>query len=208
MSLFASMRTAFTLMTAVPLGGGDELQSSPDVAAFFPWVGWLIGGVAMFAAEAARAASAVWGSDSILSTGGYLLGTLIVAFAALATRFLHWDGLADTADAFWSGEGSERKFEIMSDSATGAFGATAVTLVAIAQVAAYGAILSSPARLGFVVFAAPVIARCAASFAAWLGHPLRTRRTRCAGHGQAERAGARHLAHRRTGPDTDRLAGA
>lgn len=173
MSLFASIRTSFTLMTAVPLGGGDDLQTSPDVAAFFPWVGWLIGGVAIFGAEAVRAASAVWGSDSVLSTGGYLLGALIVALTALATRFLHWDGLADTADAFWNGGDAARKGEIMSDSATGAFGATAVALIAITQVTAYGAIFSSPARLGFVVFATPIIARCSASLAAWLGQPLR-----------------------------------
>ncbi len=66
------------------------------------------------------------------------------------------------------------RLEIMSDSATGAFGATAVALIAITQVTAYGALFSSPARLGFIVFAAPVMARCSASFAAWLGHPLRT----------------------------------
>jgi adenosylcobinamide-GDP ribazoletransferase len=173
MSLMRSARTAFTLMTAVPLGGDPSDDVTPDVAAFFPWVGWAIGAVVILGAEALRSASAMWGNDTVLTSGGYLVGALIVGVTALMTRFLHWDGLADTADALWAPGTPERRGEIMADSATGAFGATAVALVAVTQVVSYGAMFAHAGRLGYVVFAVPVVGRAAATFAAWLGEPLR-----------------------------------
>lgn len=44
------------------------------------------------------------------------------------TRALHWDGVADLADACGSGTGGERFWQIMRDSRLGAFGATAVSM--------------------------------------------------------------------------------
>jgi adenosylcobinamide-GDP ribazoletransferase len=167
------MGSAFTLMTALPLDRSERPLVSPDVAAFFPWVGWLVGGLAILGAEGLRSASAVWGSDAVLSRGGLVVGAVIVSLTALGTRMLHWDGLADVADAVWGGRDMQRRLAILSDSSVGAFGAGAVSLVAITQTAAYAAIFSAPSTLGYVVFASPVLCRLSATLAAWLGTPLR-----------------------------------
>jgi len=173
--LVHSMRTAFTLMTALPLGGSRNDSLSADVAAFFPWVGWLLGAVLLLLLEALRSASLLWGTGTVLTDAAYLLGALIVLLLGLATRFLHWDGLADTADAIWNPGDVAHKLEIMADSSTGAFGATAIVLAALIQVTAYGTILESGGAWGWVILVAPVISRSAATFAAWLGTPARPR---------------------------------
>jgi adenosylcobinamide-GDP ribazoletransferase len=174
MSMLKAMGSAFTLMTVLPLERSGRPYLSADVPAFFPWVGWLVGGVAILVAEALRSASSAVGTGGVLSAGGLLVGALIVSLTAVATRMLHWDGLADVADAGWGALDADRRVEILSDSSTGAFGATAISLVAIAQVASYAAIFSAPSILGYVVFASPVLSRLSATLAAWLGAPLRS----------------------------------
>ena len=94
----------------------------------------------------------------------------MVTLWALVTRLLHWDGLADVADGYWGSHESNRRLEIMSDSHTGAFGATAVSLVAVIEVTAIGSFLVSHQSPVLVV---PVVARFAATAAAWLGKPAR-----------------------------------
>lgn len=49
------------------------------------------------------------------------------------TRGLHYDGLADVADAWGSGARGERFFEILKDSRLGAFGAMALVLAGLGQ---------------------------------------------------------------------------
>ncbi len=55
---------------------------------------------------------------------------------------LHWDGLADYADGLWGGSTPEARLAIMADSHTGAFGATAVAIVALVETASVASILS------------------------------------------------------------------
>ncbi len=53
---------------------------------------------------------------------------LILAMIAISGA-LHLDGLADSADAFFSSRGRERMLEIMKDSSAGPMGVTAIVLV-------------------------------------------------------------------------------
>ncbi len=63
-----------------------------------------------------------------------LVGAAVIAAWALLTRFLHWDGLADTTDGLLGGSTPERRLEIMRDSRVGSFGVTAIVMVALLQV--------------------------------------------------------------------------
>lgn len=59
----------------------------------------------------------------------YLLAGWVWTLALLwTTRALHWDGVADLADACGSGTTGERFWQIMRDSRLGAFGAMAVSM--------------------------------------------------------------------------------
>ncbi len=172
MGVSRDIRDAFGLMTLLPVAAGADRAPSPRVAAWFPWVGLFLGGAALGLLVATNAASVAWSDGGFHRRASGVLAVVVIAGWAAATRFLHWDGLADVADAWWGGHDPARRLEIMADSSIGAFGATAVTLVAVAQVASVSALIG---RVGFgiALFAAPVFGRMAATFGAWLGAPAR-----------------------------------
>lgn len=159
---------AVTLLTAVPVpfshpasAGGDGDRERADSASYFPLVG-LAFGLALLVV--------VWFSNRFFYGMSGVTAVLIVSAQALATRLLHWDGLADVADGWFVTP--ERRLDVMSDSAVGAFGAVAVAFLALLQVEALTAIATSPVTVAPVVLA-PVFGRLAATFAAWLGKPAR-----------------------------------
>lgn len=156
---------ALTLMSVVPARVEWPEGERVDIAGWFPMVGVVLG---LFGALFVELAG--WmplsGSRALL-----VAAVLITVWAAL-TRFLHWDGLADVADGLWGGHTPERRLEIMSDSATGAFGATAIALTAIVSVAGASGLITSGSS--HVLLAVPVMARLAPAFAAWIGRPART----------------------------------
>lgn len=165
MRLCRDAGAAFTLLTALPIRAeAPEAGNGADVAGWFPVVGLALGVLG-------------WGVAHLVEWGGLtspemlLASALLVAAWALATRMLHWDGLADVADGFWGSHDRERRLEIMSDSHTGAFGAAAVSLTAIVEVTAIAAIVTKPHQLPLLVV--PLFARLAATFAAWLGKPAK-----------------------------------
>ena len=62
-----------------------------------------------------------------------LTNLCLVAFLLLLTGGIHIDGLADTADAFFSGKDRKEMLKIMRDSRIGAFGAIAVSLLILSK---------------------------------------------------------------------------
>ena len=81
-------------------------------------------------------------------------GIILTGVLAFLTGGLHLDGLADTADAFFSGGSVQKKLRIMKDSRIGAMGAIAVSLCLFMKAAligsldgsiAFGALLLMPA---------------------------------------------------------------
>jgi len=171
-SVSRDIKTAFALMTVLPVSLSAEEPPTPRAAAWFPFVGIVLGGVVLALLSVLNSASFVTSDGGLLVRAAFPLAVLSVGLLALLTRFLHWDGLADVGDAWWGGATRERRLEIMSDSSIGAFGATSVVLVALLQVASVTVLLEH-VGFGIAIFAAPVFARMAATFGAWLGTPAR-----------------------------------
>lgn len=94
-----------------------------------PLVGLLLG----LLSAAVHAIAAALGAPGLLSAA--------LALAALTwlTRGLHWDGLADVADALGSAAPPDRARAIMKDPTVGAFGVLSVAMVLLVQVSALAA---------------------------------------------------------------------
>lgn len=166
------IRVALALLTSMPLARGSDPAPRPDLVAWFPWVGHVIGAVGLALLMGAHTASVVGGDGGWLGRAAYPLAGAVIALWALLARFMHWDGLADVADAWWGGSTPQQRLEIMSDTRVGAFGVTAVVLAAIGGVTGLATLIGT-LGLGMAVFAVPVFGRTAIVFSAWLGRPAK-----------------------------------
>jgi adenosylcobinamide-GDP ribazoletransferase len=117
--------TAFRTLTVVPMPGRDT-DDFASALPYFPLVGAFLGTLV---------AGVAWLATAMLGwpMGAGALGT---ALAALLTRGLHLDGLADVADAVGGGRTRERRLQIMKDPHVGAFGVTAIVLALLLKAAA------------------------------------------------------------------------
>jgi adenosylcobinamide-GDP ribazoletransferase len=115
-----ALRAAVMFFTRLPLPmtRAWDPESLQRAAAYFPLVGWLVGGVA----------AAVWWL-SIRLFPPVLASGLSLAATLLLTGALHEDGFADVCDGFGGGYTKERVLEIMRDSRVGAFGAIGVVVI-------------------------------------------------------------------------------
>lgn len=95
-------------------------------AAWFPAVGLVIGAALAGVDWAGRA---LWGP--------LVAAALVVGAALLLTGGLHFDGLMDTADAFFSRKDPARTLEIMRDSRAGALGVASGIVVLLGKFAAF-----------------------------------------------------------------------
>jgi adenosylcobinamide-GDP ribazoletransferase len=121
---------AVAFLTRIPVGRAFRVDAS-DVgrgAWLFPVVGGAVGGVCGLLADVA--------ADRLPSLAA---GALAVVVAALLTGALHFDALADTADALGASD-RERALEIMRDHAIGAFGALALIVVCLLDAALLGSL--------------------------------------------------------------------
>jgi len=156
---------AVALLTVVPTRARVPADgSTPQSAGWFPAVGAGLG-VAGWAVVKAVEALPLPHERPLVTAA------LLIALWALLTRMLHFDGLADVADGFWGSHEPARRLEIMSDSHTGAFGATAIALTAIVEVASVAAILGASLQLPVLIV--PALARFSATAGCWFGSPAR-----------------------------------
>ena len=151
---------AIGFLTLLPCGRTWPEGHAPRSVGWYGWVGWLL---AAFAVLPLSLSQHYLGTPDIARS--LLFGVLVVALWALLTRFLHWDGLADSADGIWGAHTPERRLEIMRDSHIGAFGVAAMGLVALIQVASVTLLISR--GIIWPLLVAPVVARFSASLAAW-----------------------------------------
>ncbi|MBK6872379.1 MAG: adenosylcobinamide-GDP ribazoletransferase [Kineosporiaceae bacterium] len=108
-----------------------------------PWIGLALGTLA----------------GAIAWLGGYrhlsslVVATVAIAFLAHASRGLHLDGLADTADGLGSGRDAATALDIMRRGDVGPMGAATLSLTLLLQVVALDQVLSTrgPVALGVVV---------------------------------------------------------
>jgi adenosylcobinamide-GDP ribazoletransferase len=141
--------TAIQFLTVIPFPksfvvGEKELERCVP---FFPVVGLLIG--------------------IIVAAVDYLIGIILPPFSASVITViamtgisggLHMDGLADTADGFFSSRPREKVLEIMRDSRTGVMGVIAVVFVIVMKVSLLIS-LSLPYRFGIIMLM-PLAGRC------------------------------------------------
>jgi adenosylcobinamide-GDP ribazoletransferase len=121
--------TAF--FTSIPVekpeNGAWQLS---DSAWAFPLIGAGIGAVAAFAFLLA----------GLMGFGSWPAALLAVLAGLALTGGLHEDGLADTADGFFGGQGREAKLAIMRDSRLGTFGVLALVASVLLRAAALAGI--------------------------------------------------------------------
>lgn len=122
----AAFAAALRFLTILPLPGrfGAAEKDLAHAAPFFPLIGLLLGCIA------APAAKLLFILLPPLPAAA-LTVLLLLAFSG----GLHLDGLADTADGFFSARTRERMLEIMKDSSIGSMGAIALALVLLLKTA-------------------------------------------------------------------------
>jgi len=158
---WAGLRLAITLLTVIPLPGRRRAQAPPArrvaAAAMYwaPAVGLLVGGAC---------AGVLWLAARLGHTGPLLAAALALGAAALLTRALHLDGLADLADGLGSGRPASEALAVMRRSDVGPFGVVTLVLVLLVQVSALGR-AQSLGRGPEAVITAAVTARLAITVA-------------------------------------------
>ncbi|MDV8024023.1 adenosylcobinamide-GDP ribazoletransferase [Rhodococcus sp. IEGM 1330] len=121
---------AFSWLTVLPVRGPADVDrdSAGRAIAWAPLVGLALGGVA----------SAILWVTTAAGLSPVLGGLICVAAAALLTRGMHLDGLADTADGLGCYGPPERAREVMKSGSAGPFGVAALVLILGIQAASVG----------------------------------------------------------------------
>ncbi|MBU2053464.1 MAG: adenosylcobinamide-GDP ribazoletransferase [Proteobacteria bacterium] len=141
---------ALQFLTIVPLPAGlhpDERALGGSLP-FFPVVGLLTG---------AAVALADWGLGRLLPVG--VTSVLAVIMMIAISGALHIDGLADTADGFFSSRPRDRILAIMRDSRTGPMGVIAIVCTVALKIALVASV-AGPWRW-WVLLLTPLAGRCA-----------------------------------------------
>ncbi|MGK5684706.1 adenosylcobinamide-GDP ribazoletransferase [Actinoplanes sp. URMC 104] len=146
MRLADGLRLSITTLTVLPVRAGRIDRPAAAVAmSAAPAVGALLG---------AMLAAILWLLREAHAPA-LLAAAVTVAAAALLTRGMHLDGLADTTDALGSYRRGEAALEIMKKSDIGPFGVAAIALTLLIQASA---LTSLPVVAVVVAFAAGRVA--------------------------------------------------
>jgi adenosylcobinamide-GDP ribazoletransferase len=138
----------FLTILPLPRGACPDGRALGGSLPFFPLVGLGIG-----------AAVAAIDRGAVLLFPAGVTSVLAVILLIAASGGLHLDGLADTADGFFSSRPRERVLEIMRDSRTGPMGVAAIVCLIALKISLIASI-PAPAR-AWVLILTPVAGRCA-----------------------------------------------
>lgn len=150
-SLPGRFAAALRFLTIFPLPGklGTTQEELAGSLLFFPLVGVLIGGIT----------SALAGLLQLFFPP-FVTAVLVTSALAVFSGALHLDGLADSADGFFSSRPRERILEIMRDSSTGAMGVLTLVLLILCKVSCLDALVTTRFLLP-AVFLMPLAGRSA-----------------------------------------------
>jgi adenosylcobinamide-GDP ribazoletransferase len=147
----AGIRLAFTTLTVLPLRTTRVDRGAAAVAmAVAPAVGALLG----------LALAGIGAGLALLDAPPLVTGGVTVAAAALLTRGLHLDGLADTADALGSYRRGGDALAIMKKPDIGPFGVAAIALTLLVQAAALATLSAGAIVAAFAAGRLGVTAAC------------------------------------------------
>ncbi|MFD1533779.1 adenosylcobinamide-GDP ribazoletransferase, partial [Pseudonocardia aurantiaca] len=125
------MALALSWLTVLPVRAGTpDAGVAAGALRWAPVVGALLG----------AAAGGVLVGLAALGVPSLVAGLLTVGFLALATRGMHLDGLADTADGLGCYGPPERALAVMRDGGAGPFAVVTLIVVLGAQAASLAAI--------------------------------------------------------------------
>ena len=141
---------AFRFLTIFPIPGayGTDAEDLKGALLYFPVVGLVLG---------LLSGAAAWMAWNFLPA---FVAAVIISFLLLSfSGALHLDGLADTADGFFSSRDRVRILEIMRDSRVGVMGVTALVMILLLKVSVFAGMENKmAAEAGFL---APVAGRSA-----------------------------------------------
>ncbi len=147
--LFSAVR--FLTILPVPERWCGDAESFRKSADWYPLVGLLIGLLA-----GVFDLLLCWLLPVSIASAIVLTGMIVV------TGALHMDGMADSADAFFSSRSRERMLEIMKDSCAGPMGVAALILLLLTK---WTLLVALPEAYRFaVIVLMPVCGRCAIAF--------------------------------------------
>ena len=116
------IKVAFAFLTRIPIGHKPDISIQRS-AVWFPFVGWVIGGITgilyYFLSQGIPALPAA---------------AITILFSTLITGGFHQDGLADTFDGLVGGWTPEDRLRILKDSRHGTYGVLSIVLQLIIQI--------------------------------------------------------------------------